>query len=207
MPDKEKTDYYTTAEFCDLINHDRFRIHTLANSPVEKKLGFPTPVKLRSRYFVWKKEDVHRYIENKRKRKDLINDSEALIKPLEAAKMMDLTYPELIYYIKMVEDFPALITIERKRFIVKQDLLAYMERHGIKPIVGKEKVDKRVADPLKDKRGSGKLLHVFKGIHNAHKKEKEKSLIVDLIERSMESLNRFNRRMRAIDVENGTGTN
>lgn len=40
MPDKEKIDYYTTAEFCDLIGVDRFRIHSLASSPIEKSLDF-----------------------------------------------------------------------------------------------------------------------------------------------------------------------
>lgn len=164
-------------------------------------------MRLKARYFVWNKEDVHRYVEKKREHMKLMSESEELIKPLEAARMMDLSYPELVYYIKTVEDFPALITINRKRFILKHDLLAYMERHGIKPISKKDKVDKRVADPLRENRGSGKLVHALKGIHKAHKKEEGKSLIVDLIERSMDCLNRFNRRMRVIDIENGEYTN
>ena len=206
----------STASFLKMLRITSKSFYSLMQREERKEVScFPIRITLGHRQYLWFKDECERFAKQREKElRDLekrrgltLRIPDGYVGFRVACTILKISFPQMGFVIRTDENFPEPIRRNKSLYFKESELKDYYKLR--KGIIYTAEMEIRHREELLERKNGGirypykviKSLKTLKGIHNAHKKPADKSLIVDLIERSSEELKRYYRRLKSLEVE------
>lgn len=174
---------------------------------------FPQRIRFGPRNYLWFRDECELFAEHReqelteleRQRSLRYVVPEGYVGYKEACIILKLSYPQMAYIKRIDKKFPASIVVGKNKYFKEDELRAYYDKHrGCIYTPAREMMHLKELEMKKNKVETRKqvtILDILKSTHKAHKKPADKPLIVDLIERSVEEINRHHKRMKRLEMD------
>lgn len=174
---------------------------------------FPQRIRFGPRNYLWFRDECEMFAEHREQ--ELIEAErvrsmryvvpEGYVGYKEASIILKLSYPQMAYVKRVDKHFPAPILVGKNKYFREDELQRYYDKHrGCIYTPAMEMMHRKELEMKRNNvecRKKVTVLDILKSTHKAHKKPAGKSLLVDLIERSIEEIHRHHKRMKRLEME------